>query len=365
MASDMAKQYPDYDSADNAEDRDMKLGAVAGMRDTPASFAAHVRRLEQAGVEYLWCGEAYSADAVSALGFVAAVTTRAQIGSSILPLYTRTPSVLAMTAVGLDKLSGGRFILGLGASGPQVIEGFHGVPYDAPLARTAEIIEICRSVWRRDRLEHSGARYQIPLPDGQGTGLGKPLKLIDHPVRERIPIYIASLGPKNVEMTAAIADGWLPLHFWPEGAARVWGDALRAGQARRSRDLGSLEVVAGGPLAIGDDVDHLREQIRPLLALYFGGMGARGRNFYNDVLRKYGFEKEAAQIQDAYLSGARKEAEALVPDELVAGIPLVGTEGFVRDRVAAYRDAGVTILNVQPVGPNGVADIETVAAWLG
>jgi F420-dependent oxidoreductase-like protein len=270
-----------------------------------------------------------------------------------------------MTAVGLDKLSGGRFILGLGASGPQVIEGFHGVPYDAPLARTAEIIDICRSVWRRDRLEHSGTRYQIPLPEGQGTGLGKPLKLIDHPLRERIPIYIASLGPKNVEMTATIADGWLPLHFWPEGAERVWGEALRAGRARRAADLGPLDVVAGGPLAIGDGLEHLREQIRPLLALYFGGMGARGQNFYNDVLKRYGFEREAGQIQDAYLGGDRKAAAAMVPAELVAGMSLVGTEGFVRDRIEAYRASGVTILNVQPVGPNGLRDVETVAGWLG
>ncbi len=224
----------------------MKLGAVVGMRDNRESFTGQARRLEDAGVEYLWVGEAYTADAVSALGFLAAVTRWAQLGSSILPLYTRTPSVLAMTAVGLDRLSGGRFILGIGASGPQVIEGFHGVPYDAPLARTAEIIEICRSVWRRDRLEHYGSRYQIPLPAEQGTGLGKPLKLIDHPIRERIPVYIASLGPKNVELTAAIADGWLPLHYWPERAARVWGEPLAAGRARREEGLAPLEVVAGG-----------------------------------------------------------------------------------------------------------------------
>jgi F420-dependent oxidoreductase-like protein len=342
----------------------MKLGAGVGLRDSPDSFAAHVRRLEDAGVGYLWCGEAYTADAVSSLGFVAAVSRHAQIGSSILPLYTRTPSVLAMTAVGLDKLSSGRFILGLGASGPQVIEGFHGVPYDAPLARTAEIIEICRSVWRRDRLEHHGRLYEIPLPAGQGTGLGKPLKLIDHPVRERIPIFIASLGPRNVEMTAAIADGWLPLHFWPDRADRAWGDALRAGRARRADGLAPMEIVAGGPLAIGADVEHLRELARPHLALYFGGMGARGQNFYNDVLRRYGYEKEAGQIQDAYLSGDKNAAAALVPDDLVAGISLIGTEGFVRDRIAAYREAGVTILNVQPVGPGGIADIETVAGWL-
>jgi F420-dependent oxidoreductase-like protein len=342
----------------------MKLGAQVGMRDNPDSFARHLRALEEAGVDYMWCGEAYTADAVSTMGFVAACTSRAQIGSAILPLYTRTPSVLAMTAVGMDKLSGGRFILGIGASGPQVVEGFHGVPYDAPLARTAEIIDICRSVWRRDRLQYVGAKYQIPLPEDQGTGLGKPLKLIDHPLRERIPVYVASLGPRNVEMTAAIADGWLPLHFWPDRADQVWGDSLRAGTARRADDLGPLQIVAGGALAIGDDVDHLREQARPMLALYFGGMGARGRNFYNDVLKRYGYEKQAEQIQDAYLSGEKQAAAAMVPDELVAGLSLVGTEGFVRDRIAAYREAGVTILNVRPVGPNGIADVETVAGWL-
>jgi F420-dependent oxidoreductase-like protein len=342
----------------------MKLGANVGLRDTPDAFARYLRDLESAGIEYLWAGEAYTADAVSTLGFVAACTSRAQLGSSILPLYTRTPSLLAMTAVGLDKLSGGRFILGLGASGPQVIEGFHGVPYDAPLARTAEIIDICRSVWRRERLAYDGARYQIPLPAGQGTGLGKSLKLIDHPVRERIPVYIASLGPRNVEMTAAIADGWLPLHFWPDQADRVWGESLRAGAARRDDSLGPLQIAAGGALAIGEGLEHLREDARPNLALYFGGMGARGQNFYNDVLRRYGFEREADQIQDAYLSGDKNGAAALVPDELVEGLSLIGPEGFVRDRVAAYRDAGVTILTVRPAGQNPVADIEKVAGWL-
>jgi F420-dependent oxidoreductase-like protein len=342
----------------------MKLGAVVGMRSDPREFGRHVRRLEEAGVGYLWAGEAYTADAVSTLGFLAAVTSTAQIGSAILPLYTRTPSVLAMTAVGLDKLSGGRFILGLGASGPQVIEGFHGIPYDAPLARTAEIVEICRAVWRRERLEYRGAHYQIPLPESRGTGLGKPLKLIDHPVRDRIPVYVASLGPKNVEMTAAIAEGWLPLHFWPDRAADVWGAALAAGQANRAEGMPPLQIVAGGPLAIGDDVAHLRDLARPMLALYFGGMGARGRNFYNDVLKRYGFEQEAKQIQDAYLSGNKQAAAAMVPAGLVEGMSLIGPEGFVRDRIAAYRAAGVTILNVQPVGPNGVADIDTVARWL-
>jgi F420-dependent oxidoreductase-like protein len=342
----------------------MKLGATVGVRDDPDAFAAHAKRLEDAGVDYLWTGEAYTADAVSTMGFLAAVTKRAQIGSSILPLYSRTPTLLAMTAVGIDRLSGGRCILGVGASGPQVIEGFHGLRYDAPLARTREIIEICRSVWRRDRLIHDGANYQVPLPEGRGTGLGKALKIMDHPVRERIPIYVASLGPKNVEMTAELAEGWLPLHYWPERAGEVWRSSLNNGLAKRESGLPPLEIVAGGSLAIGPDVEQLRERERPMLALYFGGMGARGKNFYNDVLKRYGYVREAEEIQDAYLGGDRKQAAALVPEQLVAGMSLIGDAGYVKDRVEAYRESGVTILNVQPVGPNRLKDIETIANWV-
>ncbi len=341
----------------------MKLGATVAIRESPDSFARSVQTLEEAGVEFLWAGEAYTSDAVSTLGFLAAVSRRAQIGSSILPLYTRTPTLIAMTAVGLDKLSGGRFILGLGASGPQVIEGFHGVEYDDPIGRTEEIIEICRAVWRRERVEHDGRTYRVPLAEGRGTGLGKPLKITDHPVRERVPVYVASLGPRNVEMTARIADGWLPLHFWPERARDVWGAPLEAGAAQRDPGLGPLQV-AGGPLAIGEGLEGLRERARPMLSLYFGGMGARGTNFYNDVLGRYGYARVAEELQDAYLSGRRDEAAAMVPDELVEGISLVGDAGFVADRVAAYRDAGVTVLNVQPIGPNGVRDVETLAGWL-
>jgi F420-dependent oxidoreductase-like protein len=342
----------------------MKLGTTVGMRDDPEALAAHVRQLEEIGIEYLWTGEAYTADAVSTMGFLAAVSKTAQIGSSILPLYSRTPTLLAMTAVGIDKLSRGRCILGLGASGPQVIEGFHGVPYDFPLGRTREIIDICRSVWRRDRLVHEGRSYHVPLPEGQGTGLGKALKIMDHPVRERIPIYLASLGTKNVEMTAELAEGWLPLHFWPDAAHKIWGDSLAAGTAKRASELGSLEIVAGGSLAIGNDVEPLRDRDRPMLALYYGGMGAKGANFYNDVLRRYGFEKEAEEIQDAYLDGRKKEAAAMVPTELVEGMSLVGDVGFVKDRIAAYREAGVTVLNVQPIGPNRLKDLETIANWV-
>ena len=287
---------------------DMRLGAHVGMRDDPDKFAQHARDLESVGVDYLWAGEAYSADSVSAMGFLAAVTTRTKIGSSILPLYTRTPTVLAMTAVGMDKVSNGRFILGLGASGPQVIEGFHGVPYDAPLARSREIIEICRSVWRRDRLNHQGSNYQVPLAEGRGTGLGKALKIMDHPVREKIPIFLASLGPKNVELTAELAEGWLPLHYWPDRAHEVWGPSLQAGMAKRSPDLGPLDIVAGGSLAIGNDVDHLRERRVPCWRCTSEEWGHAGQNFYNEVLRRYGYEKEAHEIQEAYLGGDRKTA---------------------------------------------------------
>jgi F420-dependent oxidoreductase-like protein len=342
----------------------MKLGVLVGPSDHPAELTTRVRQLEDFGVDYLWVGEAYGVDAVSTMGFVAAATASAQIGSSILPIYSRTPSLLAMTAVGVDKLSGGRCILGLGTSGPQVIEGFHGLPYDAPLARTKETIEICRTVWRREHLVHNGKFYPIPLPETEGTGLGKALKLMGNPLRERIPIYLAALGPKNVEMAAELAEGWLPLYYWPERADQVWGSSLSAGKTRREAGLPSLEIVAGGSLAIGNGLEQLRERDRPTLALYFGGMGAKGKNYYNDLLKRYGYEKEAAEIQDLYLTGKRDQAAALVPDEMVAGLSLIGDAGYVRERLAVYRESGVTILNVAPVGPNGLRDVEAIARWL-
>ncbi len=305
--------------------------------------------LEAVGLERVWVAEAYGFDAVSLMGYLAARTERVEIASGILPIYTRTPTLLAMTAAGIDALSGGRCVLGLGASGPQVIEGFHGVAYDAPIGRTREIIDICRQVWRRERVEHDGRHYQLPLPEGQGTGLGKSLKMITRPERQAIPIVIAALGDKNVEMTAESADGWLPIFFWPEKAKTVWGDVLDAGAARRDESLGPLDIVAGGPLAIGEGVEHLRERNRPMAALYVGGMGAKGRNFYNTLFQRYGYEAEAERIQELYLSGDKDAAAALLPDEFLASTSLIGTEGYVKDRLAAYADAGVTTLNVNPL----------------
>jgi F420-dependent oxidoreductase-like protein len=313
--------------------------------------------LEHAGVDIIGVAEAYGMDAVSLLGAIAAKTEHAKIMSQILPIYSRTPTLLAMTAVGLDFVSDGRFILGLGASGPQVIEGFHGVPYDAPLARTREIIEICHQVWRRERVEYSGTHYQLPLPAERGTGLGKPLKLITHPVRDRIPVFLAALGDKNVELTAEVAEGWIPFLFIPERANLVWGEALGRGTAKRDAGLPPLQTVAGGPMAIGPNVTHLRDNERARIALYVGGMGARGKNFYNNVARRYGFEHEAATIQDLYLAGKKDEAAAAVPPAMLEGASLIGDEGYVRDRLRAHIDAGVTIVHIEPVGPDPIADV--------
>jgi F420-dependent oxidoreductase-like protein len=313
-------------------------------------FAETVEELadyERAGLDIVFVPEAYSYDAVSQLGYIAAKTERLQIASGILQLYSRTPALTAMTAAGLDYVSGGRFMLGLGASGPQVIEGWHGVPYDAPIGRAREIIEICRLVWRRERLVYQGRYYQLPLEDG--TGLGKPLKLINHPVRERIPIALAAIGPKNVELAAELAEAWMPIFYLPEKAADVWGGAIAQGSAKRDPSLGPIDVIAKASLAIGDDVAHLRDLSRPELALYIGGMGAKGRNFYNDLACRLGYEAEAKAIQDAYLDGRKQEAEALVPAELAELTSLIGPESYVRERLAAYREAGVTTLNVTPL----------------
>jgi F420-dependent oxidoreductase-like protein len=314
-----------------------------------SAVADQLADYEKAGLDIAFVPEAYSFDAVSQLGYLAARTERVQLASGILQIYTRTPSLTAMTAAGLDFVSGGRFVLGIGASGPQVIEGFHGVPYDAPLGRTRELVEICRKVWRREVLVHEGKYYKIPLPAEQGTGLGKPLKLINRPVRERIPIVIAAIGPKNVAMSAEIAEGWEPIFFLPEKANEVWGESLAAGTAKRDPSLGELDVIAQAGLAIGEDVGNLIEFVRPMLALYIGGMGAKGRNFYNDLACRYGYAAEAETIQDLYLAGRKDEAIAAVPRELAEKVSLIGSEGYVRERLAAFKEAGVTTLNVQPM----------------
>lgn len=305
--------------------------------------------LEKQGVDLALVAEAYSYDAVSQLGYLAAKTTTIELGSGIFPIYTRTPTLLAMTAAGLDYVSDGRFRLGIGTSGPQVVEGFHGVPFDAPMGRTREVVDICRQVWRREKVSHQGRNYQIPLPPDRGTGLGKSLRLINHLVRERIPIHIASLGEQNVALTAEIAEGWQPIFYYPERADRVWGDALRAGTAKRDPELGELDVIVGVSLAIGDDVEERLNWAKPQLALYIGGMGAKGKNFYHNVATRYGFGEVADRIQELYLSGRKAEAIAAVPDELVRNISLIGPRGYVKERIATFAEAGVTTLLATPV----------------
>ncbi|MEU6609269.1 LLM class F420-dependent oxidoreductase [Streptomyces shenzhenensis] len=331
--------------------------AGSAFRETAARLVDY----ERAGVDRVTVREAYGWDAVSQLGYLAAVTERMEIASGVIPLPTRTPTLIAMTAAGLDHVSGGRFVLGLGASGPQVVEGFHGVPYEAPVSRTREVVAICRAVWRRELLTHRGPHYRIPLTaeDG-GSGLGKPLKLIDPPVRERIPVSLAAMGPRNVALAAEIAEGWEPIWFHPERAGRVWGDALAAGLGRRERGLGRLDVVAPVHLAIGADAERHLATVRAHIALYAGGMGARGRNFYNDLMGRCGYAEAARRVQDLYLSGRKPEAAAAVPDELARAVSLVGTESEVRGQVLAFRDAGVTTLGVVPVAQGHAARVAAV-----
>jgi len=342
----------------------VKLAMTVRYDGEPRRAAADVVALERAGLDVVWVPEAYGFDAPTLMGYLAALTETVQIGSGIVNVFSRTPAALLQTAAGLDHLSGGRAILGLGASGPQVVEGFHGVPYDRPLTRTREVIEIVRQGLRREPLEHHGKVFTLPLPADQGLGLGKPLKLITHPERADLPIYVASLGERNVAMTAELADGWMPIFYWPEKARDVWGAALDRGLAKRSPDLGPMETVASAMVAIGDDVKDLLDLARPTLALYVGGMGARGKNFYNDLACSYGFEQEAREIQELYLAGRKDEAAARIPVELLEATNLVGPAAYVRERLAAMADSGVTTLTLTPVGGDPARTIGQLKEWV-
>lgn len=331
----------------------MKLGLNIGYSD--ASFTdvlPVVRRADELGMDAVWVAEAYGSDAVSVLGFLAASTTRIGIGSAILQIPARTPANAAMTAMTLDALSGGRFRLGLGMSGPQVVEGWHGVPYGRPLGRTREYVEIVRKAIAREApLTYEGSHYQLPYRGEDATGLGKPLKSILHPVRPRVPIYLAAIGPRNTELTGEIADGWLPIFYSPEREAAAC-EALDRGLAKAGRDKGDIEIVASAAVVVGDDVDACRDRVRPGLALYIGGMGARGRNFYFDLACRYGFEAAAHKIQGLYLDGKKVEAAAAVPDELVDETALVGPLPRIVDRLQAWKESRVTTLNVQAGDPD-------------
>lgn len=345
----------------------MRLGIVVDYSDDFRAAVPAVQEAERIGVDLVSVAEAYSFDAVSRLGYLAAATERVALQSAILNVFSRTPAALAMTAAGLDDVSGGRFELGLGASGPQVIEGFHGVPYTAPLTRIRETVEVCRTVWRREALEFDGGQVHVPLPAGRGTGLGKPLKLVNHPARERIPVAIAALTPKSVMQTAEIAEGWMPVFYLPERAHRAWGDALDVGRAVRDPALGDLDVQVTMPLLIGAGpaLDAARAGYRDRLALYVGGMGARNANFYADLATRYGFGGAAGIVQDRYLAGDKAGAAEAVPDELVDGTALIGDAAHVRSRLLALAASGVTTLTVQPLAPTPDGRLEQLAAVRG
>jgi F420-dependent oxidoreductase-like protein len=332
----------------------MKLSTQLMYAGNPRQAADEVAALEKAGLDTVWLAEVYGFDSPTLMGYLAAKTETIEIGSAILNIYSRTPTLLAMTAAGLDNVSGGRAILGLGASGPQVIEGWHGMPYDRPLGRTREVVDIVRKALRRERVTNDGI-IKLPLPADQGLGLGKPLKMLTEPERSAVPIYIAALGNKNVTMTAEIADGWLPFIFAPEKVDEVWGEALAKGKAKRPAELGELEICAGGLCAVGEDVKGMLDFARPMLALYIGGMGARDKNFYNQLVCEYGFEADAKLIQDLYLDGHKREAEAAVPLELLEMVNLVGPESYVKERIAAYKEAGLTNLQIFPAAEDPLA----------
>ena len=326
----------------------MRLGLMLGywgLGLTAEDQRALLLEAESAGFDSVWTAEAYGSDAATPLAWFAAQTERIKLGAAILQIPGRSPAMTAMTAVTLDHLSNGRFLLGLGTSGPQVAEGWHGQRFGKQLARTREYVEIVRKALARERLTYEGDIYTLPLPDGPG----KALKLTIAPVQERIPIYIASIGPKNTQLTGEIADGWLPIFFSPEhvGESRA---LLEEGAARAGRSLdGDFDIAPSVNVAIDDDVDSARDRMRHFIALYVGGMGSRERNFYNQLVQRYGFEDAAREIQDLYLEGKKDEAAAAVPAELIDTVTLVGPRDKVRDRLAVYRDAGVGTLLVSPV----------------
>ncbi len=326
----------------------MKLSVMLNYSGDSKSTANEVSALEKAGLDCVWVPEAYSFDAISMMGYLAAKTETVEIGSAIVNVYSRTATLMAMSFAGLDYVSGGRINCGLGASGPQVVEGFHGIAYDKPMQRIKEYMDVCRATWKREVINYQGKTVQIPLPEG-GTGMGKPLKLINHPIRNSIPLWWASLKGKSVEATAEVADGWIPVFYLPEKADLVWGDALALGRKKRAAEMGPLQILAGGAVMFTEDqavIDRVLDAGRPQSALYVGGMGARGKNFYNDIMSAYGWEGEAKLIQDLYLDGKKDEAAAAIPRDYLEQGSLVGSEGHIKERLAAFKESGVTHLQM-------------------
>src|SRR5215211_6023968 len=325
----------------------MRLGISVGywgLGLTAGQQIELVREAESAGFDSVWAAEAYGSDAATVLAWLAAQTETIKLGSAIFQMPARSPAMTAMTAATLDNLSDGRVIIGLGSSGPQVAEGWHGQRFPKQLKRTREYVEILRKALARERLEYDGEIYTLPLPDGPG----KALKLTIAPVQERIPIYIAAIGPKNTQLAGEIADGWIPLFFSPEHVSDA-KELLEEGAARSGRSLEGFQISPSVQVRIDDDIDRARDAMRPFLALYVGGMGSREKNFYNALVRRYGFEEAAEEVQRLYLSGKKNEAAAALPVELIDMTCLCGPAERVKERLEVYREAGVGTLITTPV----------------
>lgn len=335
----------------------MRLGLNFGYWGSGASDSVAIaQEAERLGYDSLWTAEAYGSDAVTPLVWLAAKTEKIRVGTAIMQMPARTPAMTAMTAMTVDLLTAGRFLLGIGASGPQVVEGWHGVPYGKLLTRTREYVTILKTIFKREQpLEFHGEYYDIPVRGG--TGLGKPLKSIVHPLRSDIPIYIAAIGPKNVALAAELADGWLPVFFSPD-RVNVFRSSLDEGFARRGdgKTFDDFDIAPTVSIVVGNDIDACRAKVKPNLALYIGGMGARGKNFYNELACRYGYEDAARTIQDLYLAGKKAEAIAAVPDALVDEVALCGPRERIAERLSVWRAAGVTTIIC------GAGDLESVRA---
>jgi F420-dependent oxidoreductase-like protein len=321
----------------------------------PIELIALAQEAERLGYDSAWAAEAWGTDTVTVLSWLAASTTRLKVGAAIMQIPARTPAATGMTAATLDLMSGGRFLLGLGTSGPQVVEGWHGEAWGKPLGKTREYVEIVRRVLRRETVEHHGDHYDIPYTGPDATGLGIPLKLMVRPWRAEIPIYLAAMGPKNIALAGEIADGWLPFLVSPERFRGALLPSLEEGLRRAGKTLDSFDIAATHvPLIVSDDLEAAREVVRPVIALYVGGMGARGQNFYNSLVGRYGYEVEAATIQDLYLDGKKREATAAVPDSLVDEVALLGPRERIADRLEAWKACGVTTIMVRAHEPDSL-----------
>ncbi len=325
---------------------------------------------ERAGFDSVWAAESYGSDAVSVLAYLAAKTETIQLGAAILQVPARQPAAAAMAGITIDALSGGRFIFGFGPSGPQVSEGWYGVPYAKPWGRTKEYVEVVKEIVAREgRLEHSGEHYTLPLTEGEGvTGQGKALKLNVHPIRSEIPVYLGAIGRKSVEIAAEIADGWIPIFFSVDKWQKAWGEHIEAGLNKSGRTREDFAVSPSVQVAIDGDLDAARGLVKAGLLLYLGGMGSKKTNFYADLTRRFGFAEVADEVQSLYLGGKREEAYAAIPDELVDATAMIGTEDEVAERIKRFADAGVDRMIVSPMHGNheeNIRCLEKLAGMVG